>query len=194
MTSFEDTVWRRLVDEHEADQATVPMPTPRRRPRPLLLTTGMTALAAVAVVVAVLLLGASTSAPPAYAVTDNHNGTVTLMIRRFADPGTRAGVDRELAQLGVRARVVPIRQDCPAALNMPSRYTQPSTQPWSEYPVEHGSVGEWTVGIIPSRIPPGHTLVFAVRQQSNGWMMADAIVRGHGPSCTRPTFMWGITH
>ena len=112
MTSFEDTVWRRLVDEHEADQATVPMPTPRRRPRPLLLTTGMTALAAVAVVVAVLLLGASTSAPPACAVvTDNHNGTVTLMIRRFADPGTRAGVDRELAQLGVRARVVPIRQD-----------------------------------------------------------------------------------
>ena len=74
---------------------------------------------------------------------------------------------------------------------MPSRYTQPSTQPWSEYPVEHGPIGEWTVGIIPSRIPPGHTLVFAVRQQSNGWMMANAIVRGHGPSCTRPTSCGG---
>jgi hypothetical protein len=194
MTSFEDTIWRQLVDDHDADQATVRMPAPRRRPRLLLLTTGTAALAAVTVVVVVLMLGASTSTPPAYAVTDNHNGTVSLMIRRFADPGTRAGVNQELAQLGVHARVVPIRQDCPAALNMPPRYTQPSTQPWSQYPGTHGRVGEWTVGIIPSRIPPGHTLVFAVRQQSNGWMMADAIVRGYGPSCTAPAFMWGITH
>jgi len=192
MTDFEDHLWSHLVD-HGADRVAAPeLDSTRRRRRPLVLGGSATVLAAVAVGV-VLALTATSATAPAYAVTDNHNGTVTLMIHQFADPADRAGVNQKLAQLGVRARVVPVQQGCPA-LNMARRYLQPSTQPWSTSPqVQEGPVGGWTVEILPSRIPAGHTLVFALRALSNGWEMSDAIVDGHGSNCASG-YTTSLTH
>jgi hypothetical protein len=181
LTDFEDHLWSHLVD-HGADRVTAHQLKPTRgRRQPLVLGASAAGLAAAAAVA--LALTATSATAPAYAVTDNHNGTVTLTIRQFTDRANRAAVNRELAQLDVRARVVQVQKGCPK-LNMAWRYLQTSTQPWSTSPqVQHGPVGGWTVGLIPSRIPAGRTLVFALRQLTNGWEMSDAIVDGHGPNC-----------
>jgi hypothetical protein len=148
---------------------------------------GATAVAAAAAA-AVLALSTTSATPPAYAVTANHNDTVTLTISRSVSHADRDGVNRELAQLGVRARAVPFLQRCTFELDIALRYLQTSTQPWSIAPqVQHGPAGGWTQTIIPSRIPRGHTLVFAIRQLSHGWRMSEAIVAGRGPHCASPS-------
>jgi hypothetical protein len=145
---------------------------------------------AVTATVGVLAITVAGSPSPAFAVTDNHDGTVTLTIRELGNP---AVVNAKLAQLGVRARVVPLQRGCPISLNMDARYLRPSTAPWSEYPSTNGPVGNWTVGILPARIPVGYTLVFGLDQTPHGWEMADAIVAGTGPNCSSGEYLTGLT-
>jgi hypothetical protein len=103
-------------------------------------------------------------------------------IRELTDP---AAINARLAQLGARARLVPLTKDCPAApINLPIRYLQPSTQPWSTDNTSQGPVGNWTVGIIPSRIPAGEMLVFALQEYHHrGWESASGFVKGRVPWC-----------
>jgi hypothetical protein len=153
-----------------------------RRPS-LLMGGGVTAIAAIAAAL-VLILTATSATPPAYAVTANPDGTVTVTIRQVSDP---AAVNARLAQVGVRARLVPLQNDCSARLNASWRDEQPNTQPWSIAPEANkqtGPVPNWTVGIIPNRIPVGHTLVFALQEwHHRGWMMAYEEFKGSGPNC-----------
>jgi hypothetical protein len=72
----------------------------RRRRLPWL--AGATAAAAALAVALVLLLGSSATSP-AFAVTRNPNGTITVRLIRVAGI---AGVNHKLAALGVRARIV----------------------------------------------------------------------------------------
>jgi hypothetical protein len=180
MTEFEDHLWSHLV-AHGADSAVARQPH-RRSLRPALLVGGsLTTLAAVAVAL-VLLFVASDATPPAFAVTGNPDGTITLTIRQLKDP---AAINARLAKLGARARLVPLTQDCSAPpINLPIRYLQPNTQPWSTDNTSNGPVGNWTVGIIPSRIPPGDTLVFALSEYHHrGWASASGFVKGPAPEC-----------
>ncbi len=153
-----------------------------RRSLGILSATGAT-LAAMSIAV-VLLLSATTSTPPAWAVTKNRDGTITLTIREVSD---LAAVNAKLAQDGIRARIVPFRQACPTVLSLPMRDLQPRTQPWSTANTENGPVGDWTVGIIPSRIPAGRTLVFALKEWDHkGWEQVAGFVKGHLPTCAAP--------
>jgi hypothetical protein len=191
MSRLEDRVWEELVSAHGARLAAVPVrDEPHRRRRPSLASGGALGLAAIAILLVVAITG-GTSPSPAFAVTDNPDGTVTLTIRELTN---RAAVNAKLAQLGVRARVVPLQQTCAASLNMAPEYLQPTTQPWSQDPSVQGPVGSWTVVIIPGRIPVGHTLVFGLDKTSRGWEMADAIVTGAGPSCSSREYLQGLSH
>jgi hypothetical protein len=149
----------------------------------LLLGSGATAMAVIVATLA-FLLTATNATPPAFAVTDNHDGTIILMIRQVSD---LAAVNRRLAQVGARARIVPLQQDCSTPLNASWRDEQPDTQPWSTDPHvvnETGPAGSWTVGIIPSRIPAGHTLVFSLQEwHHQGWEMTYEVFKGRGPQC-----------
>jgi hypothetical protein len=189
MSRLEDRVWEELVNAHGTRLGARAVPDePHRRPWSTLATGGALGLTT-AMIVVVLAITGGTTPSTAFAVTDNHDGTVMLTIRELTDP---AAVDAKLAQLGVRARVVPLQQNCPASLNMDVRYLQPNTQPWSQYPSTQGPVGSWTVGIIPARIPVGHTLVFGLEQTPGGWEMADAIVSGAGPDCSSREYLEGL--
>ncbi|HTU88122.1 MAG TPA: hypothetical protein VMF57_21255 [Solirubrobacteraceae bacterium] len=73
-----------------------------RRPGRIRLLAGATAALAALAAGLVILLGSSATSP-AYAVTRNRNGTITVRLIRVAGI---AGANHELASMGVRARLV----------------------------------------------------------------------------------------
>jgi hypothetical protein len=78
-----------------------PLSGPPRRRRPRMLIGATTAAAMLAVALA-LLLG-TTATPPAFAVTDHHDGTVTVRLLKLSGI---TGANRRLAALGIRARII----------------------------------------------------------------------------------------
>lgn len=69
------------------------------------------ALIAAATVAVVLALGATTSTPPAYAVTHNPNGTVTVTIRQLTGSGI-AAINAKFRQMGITETAIPIKAGC----------------------------------------------------------------------------------
>ncbi len=102
MSEFEDNLWVTVVREHgdELAHAERSAHTHRRASRPQLLAGTTAGLAAIATAAA-LLFGASTS-PPAFAVTRNPDGTVTV---NLIHQSGIAGANKKLAAMGVRARI-----------------------------------------------------------------------------------------
>ncbi len=110
MSEFEDNLWLEVVREHggELARAGRPVRKHRRATRPQLLAGTTVSLAAIATAVA-WLLGASTS-PPAFAVTRNPDGTVTVNLMR---PSGIAGANEKLAAMGVRAQIAARSKSAP---------------------------------------------------------------------------------
>jgi hypothetical protein len=154
MSEFEDNLWLEVVREHghELARAGRRGRKHRRATRPQLLagtTVGVAAIAAAAA----LLLGASTSAP-AFAVTRNPDGTVTVSLKQ---PSGIAGANRTLAAMGVRAQIA-AQAKTPPTLVCPG-----GTAP--------------TITFDPARIAKRHVLVIAPGQPS----AADAAaLKAHG--------------
>jgi hypothetical protein len=169
MSTFQERLWSDLVREH-GDQIRAHPATPiavRRRRRPALVTG--TALAVTgAAIAAALILSATTSAPPAYAVTTNSDGTVTVTLN---DISAITALNAELARDGVRAKAIPLTATCPTR-GFPHPIpagTDPST---------------YTITIVPADIPAGYTAVVAARQTASGQVQ---LVQGAwpnpGPTC-----------
>jgi hypothetical protein len=102
MSEFEDNLWVTVLREHGDELARTERAahTHRRASRPQLLAGTTAGLAAMATAAA-LLFGASTS-PPAFAVTRNADGTVTVNLMHTSGI---AGANKELAAMGVRAQI-----------------------------------------------------------------------------------------
>ncbi len=102
MSEFEDKLWLEVVREHGQDLTRARRPVRRhRRATSSQLLAGTTVGAAAAATAAALLFGASTS-PPAFAVTRNPDGTVTINLMQRSGI---AGANEKLAAMGVRARI-----------------------------------------------------------------------------------------
>jgi uncharacterized membrane protein YgcG len=102
MSKFEDHLWREFVREHGNVLTQMSTPTAKhvwRGPR-LVVGTSL-GLAGVGAAVA-LVLGATTTST-AFAVTRNHDGTVTISIERASGI---AGANAKLHRLGIRAQVM----------------------------------------------------------------------------------------
>lgn len=111
-----------------------------RFPRPRVLAGGTLALGASATV-ATLALGAFSSSP-AFAVTSNDNGTVTVKMFR---PGDVTALNARLHALGVRAKFIQVNAiatGCPTPGAVPTRVTLPHA-----------------VVITPGKIPSNKTLM-----------------------------------
>ena len=172
--NFEDRLWRDLVRDHGADLATVRRyDSTTRSKRPLLLGGGAVSLVGAASLLA-LALTATTSAP-AYAVTNNLDGTVTVTIRDIAGV---TGANVQLARLGVRARAVP------AVVNCSTTAARIPAYQWAGKALRPDPAS-FAVTLRPSEIPNGDTLVLAARQISHDHVeLGVMMVRGPAPACS----------
>ncbi|HEX4108322.1 MAG TPA: hypothetical protein VHX88_09330 [Solirubrobacteraceae bacterium] len=166
MTSrFQERLWRDLVREHGAALAQIAPPAPpRRRARPGLVVGTTGALAGLGTTLA-LVLGA-TGTSPAFAVTHNADGTVSVTINRM--DGIRAA-NAKLAALGLPVRAVPVTTGCTTAVTEPPPNVSASPAPVRVARIE------------PRAIPHGDTLLLA--DQQHGQRLRLVEVRGAVPAC-----------
>jgi hypothetical protein len=150
MSRFTDRLWQELMREHRAQLEAIDRPAAERRRRalPRLLAGTTVGLAGVGTAIA-LAIGAASSTP-AFAVTKNPDGTVSVTINKLAGV---AGANRKLAQFGVRAVAVPIEAGCAAAPPVAARAMAAKI---------HAAIATGgTVRIDPRQIPAGKRLVLA---------------------------------
>lgn len=176
MGNFEDHLWREFVREH-GDALTKtrrPVATPTRGLGPRLMLGAGLGVAGIGGVIA-LALGAATTSP-AFAVTRNHDGTVTISITR---PSGVAGANAKLHQLGIRASVMtqaPV--DCTPTPSHPAG-TQSATTP--SYGTHEIANARWTIN--PRQIPVDSTLALTPPPAPPGGSGADGASSGQMWSC-----------
>jgi len=163
MTKFADQLYADLMREHGSTLAHTRPPAPRRHvaARRTWLVAGAGCLA-VAGTAGALVAGGAGGGSPAYAVTKNPNGTVTLDV--YQKSGI-AGANAKLHQLGDNVVVVPVGAGCPSIRSLPA----------PAVPAARGSItvqgtsskdGSFTVNA--QGIPAGDILVVAVGTSTNG--------------------------
>jgi hypothetical protein len=186
MNRFEDQLWSELVREHGDELWAAPQgiatlaasvgvagPAARRarawgrRPgRPALLTGTALATAGLATA-AVLALTATTSAP-AFAVTDNRDGSVAVTLK---DISAISALNAELARDRIPAKAVPLTATCPTH-GFP-QYMPPGTSP-----------STYRITIVPREIPAGYTGVVAAAQNASGQVeLLMGAVPSPAPAC-----------
>lgn len=152
MSSFEDAIWAHLVDHHGADRSDFHVPQPHSRPGRLRAAAVGAVLVAGVMLFAVLVLSASTTAPPAYALTQLAGGTYSVSLNDVST-GVPA-LNAKFAQLGIRETVVPVEAGCKASSFAPLQaQTVPMTQ---------------TVTISARDIPPGYRGFIAAERTADG--------------------------
>ncbi len=176
MTKFADQLFDDLMREHESTLAHTRPPAPRRHvtARRALLAAGAGGVA-VAATAGALVAGSGT---PAYAVTKNLDGTVTVAV--YQKSGI-AGANAKLRALGDgQVVVVPVEPGCPSVGSLPAptvsaKGTYISTQS------ERGADGSVTVSA--QGIPAGDIMVVGVVTTAQGMMTGGTLTSPPAPSC-----------
>ena len=190
MPRFEDRLWDELVEQHgglllEPPPALlqgVPAAAGRLRWMPSRRLSIAALGTAVAGVLAALLigLGGGAGGTPAYAVTSNGDGTITVMIREIVGI---EGANAKLAALGVPVRVVPVEPNCPP---VSGGSTPDRVSPERQHTIMSllGPPGIASVKVTPGAIPSGDTFVIGARQLDAGAIaLGGALYKGPGRSC-----------
>jgi hypothetical protein len=185
MTAFEDGLWERLVDEHDADNVkltSAKVTTSHRRP--VFIGGGLTAMAG-AIASGVVALTAATTAPPAYALIHNSDGSVTVTIHNLetAIPELNA----KFRALGIDETVVPVTANCPTHNGSASWLNDPMFA----YP--QATTNE-TVTLGPGRkhLEAGFNGVMAAEQLASGEVaIAIEAIPTRAPNCF-PTAVYTV--
>jgi hypothetical protein len=200
MSKIEERMWADLIREPGADQALAVRqpPTVRRRaPRAPLAVGGLILLGAI--LAAALALTAGTSTTPAYAVTVNTNGSVSVTLNEVLGV---SGANEALARLGVRARIAQIEAGC-AQIGEQAFPPGHEVHELQERMVETQDVGEGFAGLAwvihPDAIPQGDTLLITAQLANGGRpvtmhdgklvsVLASTVglYRGAAPTCQPP--------
>jgi hypothetical protein len=177
MTKFSDQLFDDLMREHgPALAGTGPLAHPQRRvtARRTLLAGGGTLAVAAAIAGTVV----ARSPTPAYAVTKNPDGTITLAVHQTSGI---AGANARLRQLGDKqVVVVPVEPGCPSPGSLPA-------------PAVSGRGHRITTGTSVSRngsvtvnaqgIPAGDILVVGVETSGHSSLGGAALTSPPAPSC-----------
>jgi len=192
MTKFADQLYEDLMREHgdalrsvsQPETETVPARLRRRATRPAWLTAGLvTGTGAVAG--GFVLFGGATA--PAYAVTQNPDGTVSVSVSQAS---AIDAANAKLTALGVRAVVVPVRAGCPSFDSVTMHNTQLSHGSGSA--AVHSSVSVAVGGhngqissitINAKGVPADETIVLAFESTDGGVIGASGFVVGRPPAC-----------
>src|SRR5579863_1942495 len=115
MSKFTDRLWRELVRDHSEELSALEREHASRARvrRPRLLAGSTVGLAGIGTVIALVLSAAGST--PAFAVTQNHDGSVSVWIRTLSGIG---GANQRLHTLGVRAVAVQVMAGCPLAASV----------------------------------------------------------------------------
>ena len=179
MTKFADELFDDLMREHGAALARTrpPAPRPHIATRRTLLAAG-TACAAVAATAGGLVAASGT---PAYAVTTNPDGTVTLAVHQEAGI---AGANTKLHQLGDgQVVVVPVRAGCPSLGSLPA----PKVPIRGHIATQTGVSRDGSVTVKAKGIPAGDILVVGFETFRHGNEMGafggGKLTSAPAPSC-----------
>lgn len=177
MTKFADQLYDDLMREHGAAlrmlgaPAAAPSLARRRAVRPAWVTAAGTVTAGTVATGLVVFGGGSA---PAYAVTQNPDGTVSVAVHQQS---AIDAVNARLKQLGERVVVVPVRPGCVSLDSIAAK---------------DASHGETTIGIdmrdgaitVQAKgIPAGETMVIGFDGSHSGGLVGAAPVRGKVPDC-----------
>ncbi|MFD0631459.1 hypothetical protein ACFQ9X_07285 [Catenulispora yoronensis] len=165
MTKFADSLYQSLMDEHGDTLAAMEAHGPAGRSlRPVWASAGTIAAVATAAV-GFTAFGGTASA---YAVTDNHDGTVTVKVDK---PSGVAGANAALARIKSRVAVVEAKPGCPSidTFRIPGgAAARPGSTPGSPAPTP-----------APSRSPPGA----CPPTRPRCWSSASTTARAPRPWC-----------
>jgi hypothetical protein len=217
MTRFADQLFDDLIREHGSTLTNAGPPAPRGHiatRRTLLAVGGGGAAVAAAAAAGVLVATAGTNPAahsgrvaggktPAYAVTNNPNGTVTLAVYR---KDGIAGANAKLHELGdSQVYVVPVGAGCPSMSSLPAPAAPPTGKRLSvQSSVSIGGSADGSVTVNAKGIPAGDILVVAVETTTTGntrtSLGAGKITTAPAPSCVSLSstngsdFGWGSSN
>ena len=180
MGDFKDRLWRDLVREHGAQLAQTERPPAKhgRRARPRVLAGTTLGLAGIGTAVA-LALGAASSTP-AFAVTRNHDGTVTVALQRIA---AIHDANAKLAGSGLPVKLVRVKAGCVAAARAKALAALSKARPQSIAPLRWSGRARFN----PRKIPPGKTLVIAAWPAGKSVHVSPGhLITGTAPACVPP--------
>ncbi|MEV6241006.1 hypothetical protein [Lentzea sp. NPDC051838] len=151
MSKFEDNLWAQL----ERDHAPVLHENVARKRRTntsrWLAAAAVAAMLGTAAAIAPAYFGGT---PPAYAVIDNRDGTVTLKVREIEQVDEATAKMREM---GIPVAAVPLRENC----QMRGRKINPPGDPMFDVLKFQSVDNEFAITITLARIPANGTVVFA---------------------------------
>jgi hypothetical protein len=160
MTKFADQLYADLMREHGSALAHTRPPAASRRhiaSRPALLAAGAGGLAVAASVGALVAGGGA----PAYALTTNPGGTVTLAV--YQEPGI-AQANAKLQQLGDNVVVVPVEPGCPSISSLPA----PAVLPDGQISVGGSVSRDGSVTVNAHGVPAGDIIVVGMEVTAQG--------------------------
>jgi hypothetical protein len=177
MTKFADQLFDDLMQEHGPALTRTRPPTPRQHvtARRALLAAGGAGVA-VAATVGALTAGGGT---PAYAVTKNPDGTITVAVYQESGIGE---ANAKLHQLSDgQVVVVPVQPGCPSISSLPA----PAVSAKGHYiSVKAGrSKDGGSVTVSAQGIPAGDIMVMGFETTANGSLGASTLTAAPAPSC-----------
>jgi hypothetical protein len=181
MTSFEDRLWAELTSEHATELAQGPPPQRRKPTRSIPVVFAAFVLAGV-ILASIATLMTSSSAP-AFAVTQNSDGTVTVTIKELI--GIHEA-NTQLEALSVHVRAAGIEASC--TTDMSNFHTVPFPPQIVASIFSIGKSATTPITITPSVIPAGDTLLLEARQVAPELIAINLkLFQGPVPSCIPAT-------
>jgi hypothetical protein len=177
MTKFADHLYDDLMRQHGSTLAdTRPSAASRRHiaSRGTIIGTGAGGIA-VAATAGVLVTGGGA---PAYALTTNHDHTVTLAVYQASGI---AQANARLRQLGDNVVVLPVGPGCPSISTLP----RPAELPKGKISVDGTKSGDGSITVNAQGVPAGDIMVVAAKVTAQGTQMAATLTASgaHLPSC-----------
>lgn len=183
MKTFADHLFEELMEQHGAALTPAPNPAPnpavnpaparRRLTRPVWASAGTVAAAATAAVGFTAFSGTAS----AYAVTDNHDGTVTVKVTK---PSGITGANAALHKLGSKVAVVQATPGCPSidTFAVPDHSAGKSTIGMS------GGPGRpTTITVQAQGLPKNDTMLVVFDFDQPMQRVGSALVKSPAPTC-----------
>jgi hypothetical protein len=176
MNKFSDQLFTDLMNEHgPALAGTVLTGTRQRHPvRRAALLAGGAGTLAVALTAGLTLTGGGAS--PAYAVTKNPDGTLTIAV---SSPSGIAGANATLHAMGEHVYLVPVKAGCPSIDSLP----QPVYPDNAQVSMSIASDANGSITVDASGVPAGAIVVVAVDETSTQGEMSGGVTLPPPPSC-----------